>query len=416
MYSFFSSLFSDIRALPRPVYILVAGQFLNRFGSFVFPFLTLYLLAADYSSLKIASIIGGMGFGNMLGPIAGGYCADAIGRKRTIVISLFGSALSMLAIYFVTESYLLLLLVGFAHGFLNFLFGPASNALLTDLVPSENRVTAYALVRLAMNGGFAAGPAIGGLLYVYAPWLIFVGDAFTTVLFGLLALLYLPHGLRTIEGRATSPRVFIASWKAALRDLTTHHLFKQYLLATVLMAIGFWQVFIALAVTTADQGLPASHYGLIMSLNGLLILLVEMPVTHWLKRFPEKPVLFAGFLLIGAGLCCFAMAESFVGFVLAMLLFTLGEIVALPVGMAYSSHLAPERFRGRYLGLRGVAWGFAGLIASGGVWFYGQLGIYWWIIAGLFAVAGGLVFALPIKSTWRRAMALALSPKKTEAP
>lgn len=336
-----------------------------------------------------------MGVGNILGPIVGGCLADAIGRKRTMVISLFGSSLSMLAIFFATDHYGALIIVCFAHGFLNFLFGPAASALLTDLVPSEKRVTAYAMVRLAMNGGFAAGPAIGGLLYAYAPWLIFVGDAFTTMLFGLLTAIYLPHGLKTIQGRVSSPAVFFHSWKAALRDLSTHKLFKQYLFALIFMAFGFCQVFSVLALSATDQGLTAGQYGLIMSLNGLLILLVELPISHWLKRFDPKQVLAVGFALIGLGLGAFAFASDFRSFAFAMLLFTAGEIVALPIGMAYSSDLAPHKYRGRYLGLRGIAWGFAGCMASSGLWMHSHLGTTVWLIAGASSIFAALIFCVP---------------------
>jgi MFS family permease len=83
-------------------------------------------------------------------------------------------------------------------------------------------VTAYALVRFAMNGGFAAGPALGGILYAHAPWMMFVGGIFTTVLFAGLAYLWLPHGLRTVFGRVSSPKVFLQSWKVALVDLSSH--------------------------------------------------------------------------------------------------------------------------------------------------------------------------------------------------
>ena len=397
MYLFFQSLFSDIRGLPRPVFIIVIGQFLNRFGCFVYPFLTLYLAAANYSALKITTIIGAMGIGNIVGPIISGYLADAIGRKRTMVLSLFGSAATMLTIFFATEHYFLLLIACFAHGLINFLFGPAASALLTDIVPSEKRVTAYAMIRLALNGGFAAGPAIGGLLYAYAPWLVFVGDALTTLLFGILAALYLPHGLKTIEGRIASPTVFLNSWKEALADLGRHPLFKQYLMALIFMAFGFCQVFSVLALSATDQGLTTGQYGLIMSLNGLLILFVELPISHWLKRFAPQLVLAIGFSLIGLGLGVFAFASSFLSFTVAMTVFTAGEIIALPIGMAYSSDLAPEKFRGRYLGLRGIAWGLAGCLSSSGLWIYSQIGSAVWLIAGASSLIAALIFCAPIK-------------------
>ena len=97
---FFISLLSDIRGLPRPVYILVFGQFLNRFGTFVYPFLTLFLQDKAYGLGQIGGVLAAISFGNFFGPMAGGYLADAIGRRNTIVISLITSSLSLLSLYF----------------------------------------------------------------------------------------------------------------------------------------------------------------------------------------------------------------------------------------------------------------------------------------------------------------------------
>ncbi len=408
MYLFFHSLYTDIRALPRGVYILVIGQFLNRFGAYVYPFLALYLSSLHYSAGKVALVIAAMGAGNIIGPIAGGYLADAIGRKRTIVISLFGSAFGTLAIFATAEHYPALLVAAFANGFLSFIYGPAASALLTDIVPSERRLTAYAMIRLALNGGFAAGPAVGGLLYAVGPWLIFVGDALTTLICAVLTLVYLPDGLRTINEKASSIRVFLKSWKAALRDLTTHQLFKQYLLALFFMAFGFCQVFSVLALSTRDKGLSPSQYGLIMSLNGLLILLIELPFSHWLKRFSPRRVLAVGFGLIGLGLVAFGAAQGFYSYLVAMALFTFGEIIALPVAMAYSSDLAPLEFRGRYLGLRGIMWGTAGCLASSGLIIYDHLGVVVWVFAGGSSLLAAWIICLPARITRRRTLALKL--------
>ncbi|MEM7673190.1 MAG: MFS transporter [Verrucomicrobiota bacterium] len=399
MYLFFHSLYADIRALPRAVYILIAGQFLNKFGSYVYPFLTLYLNSIGYSASSVASVIAVMGVGNIFGPLVGGYLADAIGRKRTIAISLFGSAFATLGIYTSTGYYWGLLLFSFANGFLWFMYGPAASALMTDLVPSEKRLTAYAMFRLALNGGFAAGPAVGGILYITAPWLVFFGDALTTIMCGFLILAYLPHGLRTIQERAGSFKVFLRSWKEALIDLGNHALFKQYLLALMFMALGFCQVFSVLALSAKDSGLSAREYGLVMSWNGLLILLVELPISHWLKRFESKRVLTVGFALIGIGLGVFGIVDTFTGFIGAMTVFTIGEIIALPVGMAYSSDLAPVKYRGRYLGLRGIIWGVAGCLASGGLVIQNQIGPGVWVIAGVSGLLSAILISLPVSGS-----------------
>lgn len=392
---FFITLFSDIRGLPRPVYILIIGQFVNRFGSFVFPFLKLFLEDRDYSLGKIGGVLAAISFGNFFGPMAGGYLADAIGRRNTIVLSLVCSAASLLSLYY-CEQYVILIAISTVYGFANFIFGPPTSALITDLVPAEKRITAFAMLRLAINAGFAAGPMVAGLLFLYSPILIFAGDAITTLAFAVLAFVSLPHGLRTIEGRISSPRVIMRSWLDAFFDALRNKLYAQFLLACLLMGIAFNQVFGLLALTTKRFDISPSVYGVIMGFNGVLIILTEVPLTHWLKRFPSRRVLALGYALISLGCVAFGLSTAQTGFFLAMGLFTLGEIIALPIGMAYSSNLAPEAMRGRYFGLRGMTWALSGLIGSAGIWFYGLMGSNWWYLSGVIGLIGAVSIALKL--------------------
>ncbi len=386
---FFTTLFSDIRGLPKPVYILVIGQFVNRFGAFVFPFLTLFLEDRDYSLGKIGGVLAAISLGNFFGPMAGGYLADAIGRRNTIVLSLVCSAVSLLSLYY-CEQYFVLIVMSTVYGFANFLFGPPTSALVTDLVPADKRITAFAMLRLAINAGFAAGPMVAGLLFIYSPFLIFAGDAITTIAFAILAYVSLPHGLRTIEGRVSSPKVIFRSWLDAFLDALKNKLYAQFLLACLMMGIAFNQVFGLLALTTKRFDISPSVYGVIMGFNGVLIILIEVPFTHWLKQFPNRRILALGYALIGLGCVAFGLSTTQLEFFLAMGLFTLGEIIALPIGMAYSSNLAPESMRGRYFGLRGMTWALSGLIGSIGVWCYGFMGSSWWYLSGLIGVAGAV--------------------------
>ncbi len=385
-------LVTEIRSLPRPVFVLVVGQFCNRFGAFVFPFFGLYLKDKSFDMSEIAVVMAALGLGHFFGPLAGGYLADAIGRRNTIVLSLVSSASSLLVLYYV-DNYILLLGMAAFYGFTVFIFGAPASALLTDLVPEEKRVTAFALFRLAINAGFAMGPAVAGFLYVKAPVLIFVGDALTTFVFAGLAFLFLPHGLRTIEGNVGSAKVVVANWIKAAVDAYRNLAFRRFLTAVLLMGVSFAQIFNLLAIFADDRGLSPATYGLVMGLNGLLIIVIEIPAVQWLKGLNPRRVLSCGYALIGLGCGAFAFAESSTGFFVAMICFTLGEIMALPIGMAYSSSLAPEQYRGRYFGLRGMTWAASNVFASVGVWAYGELGAEWWLVAGVFGIAGAFVIA-----------------------
>lgn len=387
MNSLCRELIRDLRVMPRGLWVLVGGQFVNRFGSFVMPFLSLYLADRGLGMGQIASVLAAISVGHLVAPFVSGYLTDAIGRRNTIVISLAGGAVSLMGIYFAAD-YVQVVVIASIYGFLSSMFAPPANALISDLVPPELRVTAFALLRLAINAGFAAGPAVAGFLFTRAPVLIFVGDAATTLVFAALAWALLPHGLRTVDGRVTSPRVVARSWIEATRDMAGNARFVQLLAGSLFMAMAFQQVFTVLALDATARGLEPVAYGVLMGTNGVFIAVFELPLSQWIKRFQPRMVLRVGFAMIAAGCACFAFARTLPGFIAAMAVFTLGEMLSLPVAAGYTSQLAPARFRGRYFGWSTVVWSVAGMAGSTGVWFYGRVGDVWWIWSAAVALVG----------------------------
>src|SRR5919109_2983742 len=189
-----------IRSLPRPVWILCAGTFVNRFGSFVAIFLVLYLRERGYSIAESGAVVSAYGIGNVLAAGVGGWLADRLGRRGAIAISMYGSAATLLAL---SQATWLPLIVGLTTlaGLTGEMYRPASSALITDLTPPGERIPAFALNRLAINAGFAAGPAVAGFLAEESFFLVFLGDAITSAIFGTIALAALPEGVRVRRGQ-----------------------------------------------------------------------------------------------------------------------------------------------------------------------------------------------------------------------
>ncbi len=395
-YDFVRRLIKDLTTYEKPVYVLIVGQFLNKFGAFVFPFLSLFLQDRDYSRGEITLVFAALSSGGLLGPLVAGYLSDSIGRRNTLVISLVGSSISLVALYF-CSSFGCLVVVSSIHGFASFLFGAPANALMTDLVPEEKRVTAFALFRLALNAGFAAGPALAGMLYQKSPFLIFIGDASTTLVFALIAFLWLPHGLRTIKGKISSFEVIARSWKEAFTDLFKHGPMIQFMVTGFLISMCFLQVFDVLSLASTDNGLTVVQYGLVMAFNGLLIVIVEFPLCQWLQTLEYKKVIISGYMIFAIGTASFFFAETMTGYIIAMGIFTLGEIVTFPISMAYMGRLTPEKLRGRYFGIKGMTWGVAGMIGSAGIWVHGKIDDQLWLWAGGLALLAGVVMLFSFK-------------------
>ena len=353
---------SDLRALPRSFWVLFAGTFINRFGTFVWPFLTIYLTRQGYSVTEAAWAITTFGGGAILGSALGGWLSDHIGRRHTIIAGTFGTSLCVMLLY-AAGSLPWILVCVFLVGLTNGIYGPASSALLADIVPNELRVRAYSAFRLSHNAGFACGVSIGGVLATHSVFWLFAGDAASTVLFGVIAIFWLPHGLRAQTKNAP--------WCEAFRVLKSDHAFHALWAAVLCEALIFTQFGSTYSLHILRQGLtldafgfhltPESVYGLLLGWNGTLVVLTELPITSLTLRFDAKRVMALGYSLLGLGFGLNAWAHTILTLWLAMTVFTIGEMISAPTTSAVVSRLAPERFRGRYMGVLSLAWNSAGI-------------------------------------------------------
>src|SRR5439155_6564026 len=225
---------ASLRALPRPAWILFFGTFLNKFGTFVLPYLAIILTRQGYSPSDAGLAIGAYGVGTLLASALGGHLADTIGRRKTIALSMFSSAAAMMLLSQARGLPAIVLLTGLA-GLAAELYRPASSALLADLVPAGQRVVTFSAFRMAFNAGWSFGPATAGFLAEHSFFWLFVGDAVTSVLFGLVALFALPR---------RAPRQSTESgWSDALKVLRRDRKFHQVLFAAFAIGLVFFQLF-----------------------------------------------------------------------------------------------------------------------------------------------------------------------------
>jgi MFS family permease len=369
---------AGIRALPRPVWILCAGSFVNRFGSFVAVFLVLYLREKGYSIAEAGFVVSLYGAGNVMAAAVGGLVADRLGRRNAIVISMFSSAATLLALS-QAEDIVPIAVLTILAGLTGEMYRPASSALLADLVPAGERLPAFALNRLAINLGFAAGPATAGLLADRSFTYLFVGDAFTSVVFGVLTLVALPEGVRTRRGDERRGE--------ALRTIARDRAFLFFLVSSVLGAFVYFQANATFPLHVKESGLSNSDYGLLISLNGLAIVVLELPFTSVTQRFPAIPTLAVGSLLVGLGFALNAWAESLAALALTVFIWTIGEIVYAPVAATYVADIAPTHLRARYQGAWGLTWGVAFMLGPWlGAAFFASNGDAFWLFCGLLGV------------------------------
>jgi MFS family permease len=336
------SLITQLRSLPAAAWILFGGSFVNRFGAFVMPMLAIYLTRQGYSVARAGAAVGAYGAGHLVASLAGGHLADRIGRRNTIALSMFASAIAMLLLS-QARGYAAIIVLTMLAGTATELYRPASHALIGDLVAPDQRVIAFGMYRFAVNLGFAAGPATAGFLADRSFLLIFAGDAISSAAFGTIALLALPHGLRF----AMEQERFGEAFRVAMRDAR----FMWFLAATALVAMIDFQLTSTFALHVKAAGFPASTYGMLASLNGLLIVFFELLITSRTQRLNPQPVIAVGYALAGIGFALTGFAHSVPALAATVVVWTIGEMLSSPLSGAYVAHLAPERYRGRYMGM-----------------------------------------------------------------
>jgi MFS family permease len=273
------------------------------------------------------------------------------------------------------------------------LYRPASSALLADLVPAGQRVTAYAAYRMSFNAGWAFGPATAGLLAKKSFALLFLGDAATSVLYGLVAWFALPAGMRGTRAAGTLVETF--------RVLRDDKRLRQVVCACLVIGVVFVQAFSTMSLEITSSGFSAATYGLVISFNGVLVVLCELPLTTITKRYPARRVIAIGFLMIGVGFASNLLARTLPLLVLTTVIFTFGEMISMPVTSAYVADLAPEDRRGLYMGTYGMVWAAAFVFGpSLGLYLFAISRSALWLICGLLGLAAAsIIVSSPSSST-----------------
>lgn len=377
----------DLCTLPRPIWTLFFATLVNRTGSMALPFLSLYLISeAGFSAAAAGGVISIYGLVALLsGPVAG-RLVDRVGSLRVMQGALLLTGLLQLC-FPLAHSVAAVIGLAAAWSLVAEAYRPAALSATAALVPEGRRREAYALIRLAINLGMSIGPAVGGLLAGWDFRLIFLVDGCTSLLAAVVLIL---SGLPSGDGAALAvearpPRSLLGP----LRD----PVMASFLLALICNALVGFQGESALPVyLVRDLGLSPRVYGLMFTLNTVMIVTMEIPLTGRLSRFQPRHVLAVGALLTALGFGAIGLAEGVWGVLATVVIWTFGEMVFSPTATAVVSELAPEGERGAYMGLYSAAHAAAFMLTAPlGLWSLDLLGRGHWaavLVLGLVGVLG----------------------------
>ncbi len=354
--SFITVYTSAFAGIPREVWLLSGALLVNRAGTMVLPFLSLYLTAdIGLTAVRAGQIIGCFGLGSMLGSYAGGWLSDRFSPLRIQQHSLLVSGCGFL-LFIRLDSFVELAAGIFILAAVSDAFRPALMVSVAHFSPAGVNKRAFALIRLAANVGMATGPAIAGLLAHYGYAWLFVGDAITCWLAALMLWLTLgatdgPHQTRSDAGghAGTSP------WRDG------PYLF--FLLLIVILGMAFFQVWTTMPLYLRSfYGASERAIGILLSINALVIVLAEMLVIRAVERFDAMRTIAAGAFLVGAGLSLLPFGPPYLVAVLAIVVLTFGEMLALPITNAIVADRAGRAQMGQYMGLFTLAFSTAFVI------------------------------------------------------
>ena len=381
---------------PRQFWILVLGMFIDTLGRTILnPFLLLYVTKKfDVGMTEVGMLFGLMSVANAVGRMLGGALTDRLGRKGMVIFGLVISGLSSLAMGLVGTFELFFAVVLFV-GLVASIGGPAHGAMIADLLPEEKRTGGFGIFRVVTNLSWICGPVIGGLLATRSYMPLFICDAVASTITGgivLLAIRETRPAPREGEPEQTMGQTFAGYWDV-LRDVT----FTLFIGACILMTVVYIQLYTTLGVYLRDtHGVSEQAYGYLMSLNATAVVLLQIPIARRIARYRPMTMMALGTLLYAIGFGMYGLVSSYVLFIVAMFIITVGEMVIMPTSQALVARIAPEDMRGRYMAVFGFGWVIpqavgpllAGLVMD-------NADPRWvWYAAGLLGLVGAAAFVL----------------------
>jgi len=358
-----TNLYGDsFRGLSKEIWCLALVTFINRAGTMILPFLSKYLKEdLDFTYGEVGWVMVFFGVGSLIGSWIGGKLTDKIGFYKVMIWSLLITGFLFIGLQYVKTFWgfciSMLIIMSIAD-----MFRPAMFVSLNTYSKLENRTRSLTLIRLAINLGFVVGPTVAGIIIISSGYpALFWIDGLTCI----ISIILFKYLIEEKKGDAKEKKK-----ELDMLDVNAT-VFKDkpywiFLGISFLMGMIFFQLFTTMPLYHKEQyNLTEFHTGLLFFLNGLLIVLFEMPMVHWIEKSKieeTKLILFSSILM---AISFFVLLfDAWAGIlIISMLLITFGEMIGFPYTNAFAMKRAKSGNEGRYMALYSMSFSLAHIVS-----------------------------------------------------
>lgn len=387
--------------LSRRIWLLGIVMLINRSGTMVLAFMTLYCKSIGFTTKQGGFVVAIYGIGSVAGAFLGGKITDKFGFYYTQFTALLLGGI-MFIVLGQMRSYEAICICTFFLSMVNESFRPANAAAIAHYSTPKNRTQAFSLVRLAINIGWGIGVAVGGLLASINYHLLFWTDGFTNIAAALSLIVILPK----VTLQQQKPTAHADDVKPLAKTPYHDREFLKFLVLTFLFAVCFFQLFTTVPLYF-KEGLKLNEFwiGVVMSVNGLLIAIIEMVLVFKLEgRRPYLTLMSYGSVIMGIAflLLNLPVHNGFIIALLSMLVITVAEMAGMPFMNSYYIGRSSDRNRGQYAGLYTMSWSLAQVIGSScGAIIAASFGFFnLWLIVGFICLVTALGYYMLQKSSY----------------
>ena len=392
MITLFNKYINTFKGLSKEIWWLALITLINRAGTMVIPFLSLYLREdLQFTVSNVGWVMSAFGLGSVAGSWLGGKLTDKMGYYKVMVGSLFATGILFIALQLL-HSFASICVGIFIVMLVADSFRPAMFVALNAYSKPENKIRSLTLIRLAINLGFSAGPAIGGLIITGLGYSgLFWVDGITCIIATLVLIKVLhPKKAKISDSHSVENPI------SAYGDKT----FLLFLVAMALFGIVFLQYFSTITIYYKDiHALSESQIGLILGLNGFLIFIFEMPLIKWLEntQFTKLGLMAFGACLTGLSLLILNFTSWSGVLIIGMVLMTIGEMIAFPFSNAFAVGRASKGNQGEYMALYSMSFSIAHIFGhNAGLQMTASFGFdnTWYIISAIAATCALILYGL----------------------